>query len=447
MAPFSGVPVGDLLPENDPILDARIRNRIIDERDRKNGEKRKEDRYLVRGNGKKFTLNELEKGRWRLFGIDLQGSQKRPRFEARSLEEAINIAEGILFGPQVDPSALPIADVFVKWREQLTCSEATKKEYWDGVQRACDWFDENQLFLWKDLRLEHLQSYSNQLSGKRYSKRYVQILCKPVRQCARWAARNWPDHFRNWTEGVVITGREESSYAAGRGYLSFEQLLGFLKWLEENDHWNILPGVALQGLCACRLRETVRLKWENVDLESRTVTIEGQVKNVQSIRRLPLPQAVWKVLEAGPRDGDRVLDKYQGPERYKTYGRQVRRLLQRWDPECRIEPKGLRRTLPSEAIRGGWAGYALERYLGHSAQGITEKHYVAASGVELVDLLRRQVVEKVDGALETVVGSGSPDPVNVIPLPTRGMDRKKVQKKCSEKDKKVVSANPNSQKP
>lgn len=35
-------------------------------------------------------------------------------------------------------------------------------------------------------------------------------------------------------------------------------------------------------------------------------------------------------------------------------------------PGRRIEPKGLRRTLPTQTIREGWGGYALERYLGHS---------------------------------------------------------------------------------
>ena len=139
-------------------------------------------------------------------------------------------------------------------------------------------------------------------------------------------------------------------------------MASFLAWLEKEETWRELsPGVALQGLCGLRLREAWRLRWERVDLERGFITVDGVVKNLSSVRRLPLPNLVLSLLGSVPHNGDRVLAAY---EDQTSYAKAIGRCLRKVFPGRKIEPKGLRRTLPTEAIREGWGGYALERYLG-----------------------------------------------------------------------------------
>jgi integrase len=172
----------------------------------------------------------------------------------------------------------------------------------------------------------------------------------------------------------------------------------FLAWLEKEETWRELsPGVALQGLCGLRLREAWRLRCERVDLERGFITVDGVVKNLSSVRRLPLPNLVLSLLGSVPHDGDRVLAAY---EDQTSYAKAIGRCLRKVFPGRKIEPKGLRRTLPTEAIREGWGGYALERYLGHSAKSVTDKHYVTPSEDEMQELFRTQVVARVEAALK-----------------------------------------------
>lgn len=124
--------------------------------------------------------------------------------------------------------------------------------------------------------------------------------------------------------------------------------------------------------------------------------MDGVVKNLSSVRRLPLPTRVLSVLKSAPRNGDRIMAAY---EDQTSYAKAIGRCLRKVFPGREVEPKGLRRTLPTEAIREGWGGYALERYLGHSAKSVTDKHYVTPSEDDLQERFRTQVVARVEAAL------------------------------------------------
>lgn len=82
-----------------------------------------------------------------------------------------------------------------------------------------------------------------------------------------------------------------------------------------------------------------------------------------------------------------------------------------------LNPKGCAGPYPAKPFENGWAGFALERYLGHSAESVTDRYYVAAEGEELVELLRKQVTARVDEGMDgTEVEEGAlPDNVVVFP--------------------------------
>ena len=103
-----------------------------------------------------------------------------------------------------------------------------------------------------------------------------------------------------------------------------------------------------------------------------------------------------------------VLSEFKGRSPYvitgfkddKNYSEAVRDALDSWRSEPDLETKGLRRTLPSVGVLARWHDYALERFLGHSHKTITDKHYVANTPDQLLELLREEIAARVDQALE-----------------------------------------------
>ena len=67
-----------------------------------------------------------------------------------------------------------------------------------------------------------------------------------------------------------------------------------------------------------------------------------------------------------------------------------------WRPGLVMAPKGLRRTLKVEADRSGFAGRALEAYLGHAARTTADRHYASRDPEEWVAIYREQVVGPVN---------------------------------------------------
>jgi integrase len=346
----------------------------------------------------------MRPGKWRASRNASPGKRTRLQFDASSLEEAVLKADRMLFRSEEDEdiSNLLISDCFERWLKSKNCSATTRIWYRANCLQFLRWLEAQypRIRKWRDLRLEHLQSYANALVVEEKANKTIQHYCEPVRSASRWAATNWRDAFHDFAEGYRPPKRScRLLYEDQRGRVALTpaEVGDFLIWLlGHSKGWKLLPDVALQGLCGLRVNEVLRLTWDRVDLKAGHVTIEGEVKNEFSVRRLPLPGLVLDVLEACSKNGPRVIPAYHS---HHEYGRALRGALRKWRPNLPLEPKGLRRTLPSEARRAGWSGSSLERYLGHSLKNITERHYLASDAETLQSLFREQVVARVDAIL------------------------------------------------
>lgn len=158
----------------------------------------------------------------------------------------------------------------------------------------------------------------------------------------------------------------------------------------------LMPGVALQGLSGLQLQEALRLTVPKVNLEAGTITIEGKVKNRWRVRRILFPEIVRDIQREAietATDGDERIVRHGGRD-WKAYSSLLEGVLDRWAGGRRpIPPKDLRNTLPTVATNGGWAGYFVNRCLGHSPQTIAERHYhgeVSRCGKSLEDLFAKR---------------------------------------------------------
>jgi integrase len=148
-----------------------------------------------------------------------------------------------------------------------------------------------------------------------------------------------------------------------------------------------------------RLTEALRLRWDSVDPDNGTVTVEGRTKNAFSVRRIPIPGLVSDVLSESPRTTQRVLSEFSGDDGPASYGKAVRRWMKMWNPDLDVVAADLRDVLQTEAEMRGWDGYVLDRYCGHAANSIRRKHYTKPRKGELVEAMREQVTIRMDEIL------------------------------------------------
>lgn len=367
----------------------------------------KRGNFRCQGNGKdlkgmRFSLWQREPGLWRVSANDSCGERKRIQFQATTLESAVKESVRLLLGHGLEEAEdLLVPDCFERWMQTLVCTEESLKKYHDAVVFFLRWLETHpkSVHLWRDLRLEHLQAYASYLIAQGRKPKTVRYYTQPVKRTSRWASLNWQEIFRDFAAGFKVPSSQRVHYYSeiGKPFLTLTEVGDLLFWLRDHpEGWRILPGVALQGLCAMRIREVLRLTWANVDMIRGTVTVEGVVKNPFSVRRLPLPDLAKIVLKEAPHSSDRILFEYATDD---SYGGAISRFIREWNPSCRIEPKGLRRSLPSEAEIQGWGGYTLERYLGHSPRTVTQRHYLCTRENDLQEAFRDQVVSKINQQL------------------------------------------------
>lgn len=372
--------------------------------------------FKVRGNNRDFTIREIGPHRWKVNGKSLNALHKshypRLTIQAEDLAGAIADAENRLF-PQTGLSQgahLELAEVFARWIKTKTVNAHTLMVYKDGVKRFLDWVQPRGHKQWADLTRGVLQEYLASL--KEYRTNYRKNLWKPIRAASLWASLEWPDTFRDIAARIQITdiGPQYPDDKVSLSLPEVAELCWSLRMSEEGRR--ILPGIALQGLVGLRVTEAFRLRWDSIDLNGGIVTVEGNVKGRTSVRRVPIPRLVLLILNETERVGDRVLAPYC---EFNNYGKAVGKWLKVWKRDLRLEPKGLRRTLESEAASRGWEGYAFNRYLGRAPGSIAERHYIAVGG-KLVDLLREQVTSRIDAVLAPYLANWTRQTTKVIQL-------------------------------
>ncbi len=83
-----------------------------------------------------------------------------------------------------------------------------------------------------------------------------------------------------------------------------------------------------------------------------------------------------------------------------AYGKAIAAHLMAWGSE--IDPSDLRKTIPTEFKVRGLHGWTTERYLGHKANTVTDRHYVTLSEARSIQLMRDQVVRPINRILRTL---------------------------------------------
>ncbi len=335
------------------------------------------------------------------------------------LQEAVEQGSKILFGDSTDSETvdLDIASAFHRTLSASSGSAEHKRHQFEFADYFLRWCDQKRLTHWRQLRLELLREYVNELIGRGLKAKTISHYLEPVRSTSSFLAANWPDEYRDICRPLRLPAHagRDGVYRGDEGnpVLSYKELLKFLEWLKGYEWKAILvPAVMLQGVCGLQLREALRLRWSDVDLQAGTITIQDhpefgeRVKNKYRVRCIPVPRIVLKYLQQ-MNQGTATVVPYDRAD--KAYGKLLKRTLQNWKSDCELAPKDLRNTLQSHAIEHaadeGWNVHLVDRYVGHAPKTIAERHYFGDKRERLVDLFREHVVCKVDALIESLEGA------------------------------------------
>lgn len=183
------------------------------------------------------------------------------------------------------------------------------------------------------------------------------------------------------------------------------------------EHWDYSSiGIILSLYTGLRIGEVCALKWGDINLNSKTISIERTIMRIQdtspdaesktrilvdrpktdsSIRQIPLPDFLVDILKsyAGSKDAYIITGTHNYMEP-RNYYRKFRKLLK----SCNLENynyHALRHTFATRCIEAGFDAKSLSEILGHSDVSITLKRYVHPS----MDLKRKNMERLAVGAI------------------------------------------------
>ena len=355
------------------------------------------------------TLTQYQDG-WKVRWTDSSGSRRLkpvvgPDKQVQlSRRDAVLLAEAIFQrfeqmarGSDVlAPGAITedghLGGIFHDVRQSRTWIEKTAKDYEGFVVGFLKWCDSRRKRNWSQLSTADIKIYEKSLWDRGLAKRTVELYLWPIKLAAKWAVH------RGYTNRNIMDGYRQMKPAISKTYedtpnrhLTFGEVLDFMDSIE-------VPGlrlaVALQGIAGMRLTEALRLTPDKIDFEQGTITIDGMVKNSHSVRKIPVASVVLDCL----RDAPEMVSYSTG----KSLGSAISLAMSRWNESKRIPPKDLRNTLQTEAVLGGWYGYFLELYVGHSPKSVGQiagKHYVGLRGDDRIPHFRDHVSSRIEGAV------------------------------------------------
>lgn len=156
-----------------------------------------------------------------------------------------------------------------------------------------------------------------------------------------------------------------------------ERLCGLIAKHEgEQGTWLINP-IRANVYLGLRLGELVNLQWEHIDLEGRTLTVangDGFSTKSGKERRIPLCDAVLKVLKSLPKAGQYVFLSLNGVQLSKQY---TSRRYSYYAGLLCLEAKtfhSTRHTAASWLAQQGCGVEAIRLYMGHSSITVTQKY-------------------------------------------------------------------------
>lgn len=344
--------------------------------------------YRVRGLGplwgRDFNLRKRKRGSWFL-NLQRSGHRIRKLIQAKSLEEAVEWVNNPYFyeptDDEVQISSQPeIPTVFEQWKETLHVRTSTLEgDYWPRVKQFIVWAEGQGLKYWGEIQPFYAEKYAAECA-EHNARGTVELKCRVIKRASMFARKNYPQ-FDFPILNYSLPKKSDREDRKNRDTLNLGEGMKFLTFLRAQPFgWNILPGVAVEILCSVRHQEMRQMKWREVDLTEGALSISRGHKGDQSYRAIPAPDLVLDILAEAferehPKQGDHVLVTWKRA----SFWRRFNQYRDKFKPDLKVDPRGLRRTLLKEFFIRKRYCPALQLYRGHKPENISDvdwEHYL-----------------------------------------------------------------------
>nr|MBA3769595.1 site-specific integrase [Blastocatellia bacterium] len=177
------------------------------------------------------------------------------------------------------------------------------------------------------------------------------------------------------------------AFTSGERVVSYKwKRKGIVKDVEaktNRDNPELLPIILLALDSGMRRGEILKMRWQDIDFDNRTITVIASHTKTQTERLAPLTARVAEALRKMPTASDKVFSTAYIQRSWSTSKR-----LAGLDA---LQFRDLRRTAGTRMELCGIPHAIVQKILGHSAQDITGRHYIAATAETI-----REVAERLD---------------------------------------------------
>lgn len=292
----------------------------------------------------------------------------------------------------ITPCCLTVKELFDLWlNDRCACSkESTVANYRMKIEKHI-------LPLlggvrYKDLTTIILNGFVSQKMSEGLSAKYVYDIGVFLKSICKYADRHY--NCGNKAEYMEMPKKDKSPEKALLSHTEREKLIRFLM---TNCSLKYV-GILLSAATGMRIGEVCGLKWSDVDLEKRIITVKRTVQRISdksgdtatriivtspksksSVREIPIPDAIFAILQklVGKSD-DYILSDFNEPLEPRALQYRFKALLKRLNITC-VTFHSLRHSFATTCIEIGIDIKTLSELLGHSSVEITLNRYVHSS--------------------------------------------------------------------
>lgn len=233
------------------------------------------------------------------------------------------------------------------------------------------------------------------------SNRYISDIIIMMKSIFKYGAMHY--HIMNPMDGITMPKKKQTEIRL----LNTEEQKILRKYIDENHNLTTL-GIALAKYTGLRIGELCALKWSDIDLKKRILTVRKTVQRIQykngnrktkliitdpktesSKRQIPIPEFIADFLREFQSDeGIYIISGKKKPTEPRTMQYRFAKILKNGKLPS-VHFHALRHMFASNCIKLGFDVKALSEILGHSTVEITLNRYVHSSFEQKTEYMNR----------------------------------------------------------
>lgn len=233
------------------------------------------------------------------------------------------------------------------------------------------------------------------------SNRYITDILILIKSVFKYSVQTY--HIANPLDGIIMPKRQKAEIRL----LTAEEEKRLMQIVMENQNLTTL-GIALAKLTGLRIGELCALKWQDIDLEKRILTVSKTIQRIQvkdgknktklvitepksetSKRKIPIPECVIEFLRKFQGEPEQfVLSGAEKSVEPRTMQYRFAKILKNGNLPS-IHFHALRHMFASNCVKLGFDIKTLSEILGHSGVEITLNRYVHSSFEQKTEYMNR----------------------------------------------------------